>query len=231
MGYRLISMRCELQKKNLELKDGETLSSYLRKLEKSIKDDWQKLCVKTAAERIDTSQIEKSEGKEKDDSSNEESGVVEFKTKTRKLSQNYNKGVKRYCRFVGCTNSHKTPDIWLERVPKKPDNDKTRKEVRDIVTYEGRKLHRNEILKRIGLSESDKRKELRICSCHDREMIKVPCVINRKKGNPIPIMVEYDMCVPVPLGVKSSNAPISVEREERGLGLDRAAWRVTKDLI
>lgn len=44
-------------------------------------------------------------------------------------------------------------------------------------------------------------------------------------------MVEYDMCVPVPLGVKSSNAPISVEREERGLGLDRAAWRVTKDLI
>lgn len=225
VGYNLIKLRAELQKKELN-KEPNDLDKYLKRKEQILRNTWNDMCVKSAKERHNTSNLKriKEDGTYKISDGNLEQMVYAEEGHTNGLTNTY-KGTKRKCNFINCPCTHNTPGISFERVPPKK-KEKKRTQLRDIITYEGKKLQREIMLKRMGIEEDDKRKEFRLCSKHPKEEIKISHEIKRDNPDIMPTIVEYTMVVPKPRGDKTAATTVN-----RGCGLDRATYRTVNNIV
>lgn len=236
IGFRLICMRAKLQMKQKNLSENN-LQTFLRKERQKLINLWKRLAIKTAEERHNTSNIKtinaspstKPDGGS-DNKDDEDGKVVEsmFDPKEigeRKLTNEYKAKTSRKCNFAGCQSNAKTPGISFYRVPPLPCDDSERKQPRDFINYKGKKLLHREALKRMGIPDV-KSDDLRICSCHPLESVKMNKIFYRE--NKDPIVADYSLCVPIPTGVKRLKSECITDR---GIGLDRASYRVTQDIL
>ena len=99
---------------------------------------------------------------------------------------------KKYCCFPECRNTDRSHK--LHRVPKKVEN-KNYCDKRELYRYRGRKLFQRTCWKRLGIPDTDKRKDLRFCNAHRtetyEESIKVRVGKKRTKKLHLPMNLAY----------------------------------------
>ena len=120
-----------------------------------------------------------------------------------------NKVYRKYkyrCCYKGCNNNDTTPSISLSRIPPPqkstiPDLETSR--LNKIKTYLKKEQHHNTFMKRIGLSSSDFKDGMRMCSEHEMEKGFKKCIKFNRKNRSIKLDLTFD--VPKGIGVFYQN--------------------------
>ena len=89
---------------------------------------------------------------------------------------------RRTCVYPGCNSTHLQDNISFHRVPPAPNPTLRNGTSKDRKSYAMRLFHRNECMRRLGISLADPRKEIRFCSEHPVVKVSKSFSWNDKDG-------------------------------------------------